>query len=66
MRNERERLEEDLQDLESTLESIDNEMRIIEQTEDNYEDSDRWNDLVHEWNETTNAISYIEHCLEDL
>jgi hypothetical protein len=65
MMNERERLEEDLQDLDSTLESIDDEMRIIERQPD-YEDSDHWNHLMHEYNETTNAISYIEHCLEDL
>jgi len=66
MMNERERLEDDLQDLESTLDSIEDEMRIIEQTEDDYEDSDRWNALVHEWNETTNDIMYIGNCLEDL
>jgi hypothetical protein len=66
MIDEREILEKDLQALESTLESIEDEMRIIEQTEDDYEDSDRWNALVHEWNEITNDITYIEHCLEDL
>jgi uncharacterized protein CbrC (UPF0167 family) len=56
--------EDELQDLESTLESIEDEMRIIEQTEDDYEDSDRWNHLVHEHTETTNAITYLINCMQ--
>ncbi len=65
MMNERERLEEDLQELESTLDSIEQEMLAIEQFEDDYEDNDRWNDLYHELTEHQNAVQYLNHCLED-
>lgn len=41
-------------------------MKIIERTEDDYEDSNRWNDLYHELTEHQNAVQYLEHCLEDL
>lgn len=57
---------EDIHDAEGSLASVEDEMREIElELGDNYEDSDRWNDLHHEMLEYENHISYLQHCLKD-
>lgn len=67
MRSERERTLDDIDEHESTIQSIEDEMRIIELDYPNdYEDDDRWNDLYHELTEHQNAVQYLEHCLEDM
>lgn len=66
MKTEYERTMEDIEEHESTMRSIEEEMRIIEDTEDDYENSDRWDDLYHELTEHQNAVSYLESCLEDI
>lgn len=65
MRDERARIQEDIEEHESTIASIEQEMLAIEQFEDDYEDNDRWNDLYHELTEHQNAVQYLEHCLEE-
>lgn len=56
MRDERARIQEDIEEHESTIESIEGEMMAIEMFEDDYEDSDRWNELYHELTEHQNAV----------
>ena len=56
---ELEQLYYDRDSAESELQELEDEMRLFEQTHDDYEDLDEWNELDREINDKENWVSYL-------